>query len=62
MYIPPSDVFPPEGRWAALTYEVQDGFFGGRVDMWQAWGVRNLRSPRRRSNTSFDMSFLFEIL
>ena len=24
VYIPPSDVFPPEGRWAAMTYEVQD--------------------------------------
>ena len=24
VYIPPSDVFPPEGRWAAMTYEVQE--------------------------------------
>ena len=26
VYIPPSDVFPPEGRWAAMTYEVQENW------------------------------------
>ena len=31
VYIPPSDVFPPEGRWAAMTYEVQDNLgLGGQ--------------------------------
>ncbi|CAE8657121.1 unnamed protein product, partial [Polarella glacialis] len=24
VYVPPSDVFPPEGRWSALTYKVQE--------------------------------------
>eukprot|EP00931_Biecheleriopsis_adriatica_P121179 TRINITY_DN96267_c0_g1_i1.p1 TRINITY_DN96267_c0_g1~~TRINITY_DN96267_c0_g1_i1.p1 ORF type:complete len:393 (-),score=62.62 TRINITY_DN96267_c0_g1_i1:60-1238(-) len=28
VYVPPSDVFPPEGRWAALTYKVQEPVSG----------------------------------
>ncbi|CAE7174007.1 Scn2a [Symbiodinium necroappetens] len=30
VYIPPSDVFPPEGRWAAMTYEVQEPAGGNK--------------------------------
>jgi hypothetical protein len=28
VYVPPSDVFPPEGRWAAFSYKVQEGVSG----------------------------------
>merc|ERR1719221_2117579 len=28
VYVPPSDVFPPEGRWAALTYTTQEPVSG----------------------------------
>eukprot|EP00439_Symbiodinium_sp_Y106_P045908 s1992_g5.t2 len=30
VYIPPSDVFPPEGRWAAMTYERQEPAGGNK--------------------------------
>ncbi|CAJ1346989.1 unnamed protein product [Effrenium voratum] len=35
VYIPPSDVFPPEGRWAALTYEVQEPLAGNKSEQGQ---------------------------
>lgn len=28
VYVPPFDVFPPEGRWAAFTYQVQEPIAG----------------------------------
>lgn len=28
VYVPPSDVFPPEGRWAAFTYTTHEPFTG----------------------------------
>jgi len=28
VYVPPSDIFPPEGRWGALTYVVQESDSG----------------------------------
>eukprot|EP00933_Yihiella_yeosuensis_P080915 TRINITY_DN94430_c0_g1_i1.p1 TRINITY_DN94430_c0_g1~~TRINITY_DN94430_c0_g1_i1.p1 ORF type:complete len:392 (+),score=46.39 TRINITY_DN94430_c0_g1_i1:71-1246(+) len=28
VYVPPSDVFPPEGRWASFTYKVQEPVSG----------------------------------
>mmetsp|Transcript_144716 Transcript_144716/g.360766 ORF Transcript_144716/g.360766 Transcript_144716/m.360766 type:complete len:394 (+) Transcript_144716:130-1311(+) len=28
VYVPPSDIFPPEGRWGAVTYVVQEGETG----------------------------------
>lgn len=44
VYIPPSDVFPPEGRWAAMTYEVQDRVTGNISQPGQV----SLSSPSQR--------------
>ncbi|CAK9036906.1 Hypothetical protein (Fragment) [Durusdinium trenchii] len=44
VYIPPSDVFPPEGRWAAMTYEVQDPSSGNKSEPGQV----SLSSPSKR--------------
>lgn len=41
VYVPPFDVFPPEGRWAAFTYQVQEPVSG---DMSEAGQVA-LNSP-----------------
>ena len=45
VYIPPSDVFPPEGRWAAMTYEVQE-LQPGR-------GLRDLHATERWPGTTW---------
>mmetsp|Transcript_31406 Transcript_31406/g.56930 ORF Transcript_31406/g.56930 Transcript_31406/m.56930 type:complete len:389 (-) Transcript_31406:141-1307(-) len=35
VYVPPSDVFPPEGRWSALTYQVQEPMSGNKSEFGQ---------------------------
>lgn len=35
VYVPPSDVFPPEGRWGAMTYKVQEPTSGNQSEFGQ---------------------------
>jgi hypothetical protein len=41
VYVPPFDVFPPEGRWAAFTYQVQEPNSGSMSEAGQV----SLNSP-----------------
>lgn len=41
VYVPPSDVFPPEGRWASFTYQAREPYSGSMSE----FGQVGLSSP-----------------
>eukprot|EP00747_Dinoflagellata_sp_TGD_P166716 gnl/TRDRNA2_/TRDRNA2_189944_c0_seq1.p1 gnl/TRDRNA2_/TRDRNA2_189944_c0~~gnl/TRDRNA2_/TRDRNA2_189944_c0_seq1.p1 ORF type:complete len:420 (+),score=55.67 gnl/TRDRNA2_/TRDRNA2_189944_c0_seq1:41-1300(+) len=41
VYVPPSDIFPPEGRWAAINYTVQEPISGQMSEP----GIVSFNSP-----------------